>query len=103
LKLEADACFQRRQMLPQVAQEAAEHTSEALFTEHFLPALERLGRDPVINVRIVVARMLADPKTGLCRQKRWGSDARLTEVIEVLKTDSDRDVHYFAHRLDDAD
>eukprot|EP01062_Namystynia_karyoxenos_P058370 TRINITY_DN49931_c0_g1_i1.p1 TRINITY_DN49931_c0_g1~~TRINITY_DN49931_c0_g1_i1.p1 ORF type:complete len:707 (+),score=222.25 TRINITY_DN49931_c0_g1_i1:107-2122(+) len=100
LKLETEAGYQKRQMLAQIARYTAKHCTAELFTEYFLPVTARLSRDPVVNVRIVVARALTDVDSGLCRQPPWSSDPRLLEAVDIMRGDKDSDVSYFAGRLD---
>eukprot|EP01123_Difflugia_compressa_P004251 TRINITY_DN15619_c0_g1_i1.p1 TRINITY_DN15619_c0_g1~~TRINITY_DN15619_c0_g1_i1.p1 ORF type:complete len:146 (-),score=11.16 TRINITY_DN15619_c0_g1_i1:107-544(-) len=58
------------------------------FESHFLCHLLKLYRDKVPNTRIAAAEALNE----ICKIEKYGSDSRILDSIEILKTDTDRDV-----------
>ncbi|KAJ9447255.1 Protein phosphatase PP2A regulatory subunit A [Diplonema papillatum] len=88
--------FQRRQILPHIAMECVLNGSEDLFVEHFLTPLCELARDPVANVRIVVAKAVSE----IAKHPSFSGDDRVLEAIALLRQDRDQDVAFFAGSAD---
>eukprot|EP01065_Artemidia_motanka_P033237 TRINITY_DN4020_c2_g1_i8.p1 TRINITY_DN4020_c2_g1~~TRINITY_DN4020_c2_g1_i8.p1 ORF type:complete len:624 (+),score=132.96 TRINITY_DN4020_c2_g1_i8:311-2182(+) len=97
--------FQRRQQLIRVASSVATHSTAAFFAEHFLEPVLRLAKDPVVNVRIGVAKCLADPCRGICRSEPWAQKPddsskrvmkELGDALDALRQDSSSDVRHFS-------
>eukprot|EP00755_Sulcionema_specki_P011119 Sspe_Gene.48272::Locus_25009_Transcript_1_1_Confidence_1.000_Length_2244::g.48272::m.48272/K15424/PPP4R1; serine/threonine-protein phosphatase 4 regulatory subunit 1 len=86
--------FHRRQMFPYMAMEVGLLPEGAeLFKEQLLDPLLALARDPVANVRLVVAKCMYK---GLMAVEPWKSHPRLLEAVAELQLDKDRDVSLYA-------
>ena len=85
--------FQRRQMLPHIAQELVLLGEKDFFLEHFLDSMEGLSKDRVANVRIIVARCFTEIVE---HSEELKTTPRVDALVQQLQDDSDRDVAHFA-------
>eukprot|EP00897_Mesotaenium_endlicherianum_P007821 jgi/Mesen1/7067/ME000369S06390 len=83
--------FRDRQMFAVACLELAKGLPAPIFVQYLLPALQAAAKDPVVNVRILVARSLAEIAT-LSEELSAAPDLQAT--LSTLRADTDADVSF---------
>mmetsp|Transcript_27619 Transcript_27619/g.47289 ORF Transcript_27619/g.47289 Transcript_27619/m.47289 type:complete len:607 (-) Transcript_27619:62-1882(-) len=90
-----ESCYDR-QTFAMICESMVEHIQPNVFQEKFYPALKELSKDPVPNVRFIVARIFI--------QQLFGNDSypniqnELKEVQPTFAEDSDREVRFYSQK-----
>jgi hypothetical protein len=81
--------FQSRQLFGYVVQQLVELGGVDVVENYMLEPIELLARDKVVNVRFVVARVLAN---SVNNNSAWKGSTKIKSIAALLASDADPDV-----------